>query len=132
MAFPRAARMPWLLPAASPRLSGLAMTRAQGARSRTASTLPSLEALSTTIASHDMTGGWSAIDARQSSKASREFQLTMTTEISGSALTAWRSARLVATSEDVARGSVARALALAVRVALPGPVPLAVSVRKVG
>src|SRR5207247_9973916 len=59
------------------------ISRAQGAESRTAAVLPSLEALSTTTASHGTDGGWCARECRQSTRASRAFQLTMTTETAG-------------------------------------------------
>src|SRR5437588_8651845 len=72
--------MPWLLARVNPALSAFLMTTADGKRASTASALPSLEALSTTMISTGMEPALSSTDAMQSSRKSRTFQLTMTTE----------------------------------------------------
>src|SRR5690242_7061927 len=70
--------MPLLLPPPMPRLS-CSMTRTAGKRSCTASTVPSVEPLSTTITSSPST------DARHCSIQGSAFQVTTTTVTSGTA-----------------------------------------------
>src|SRR5438876_6826804 len=77
------AAMPWLFAAASPRFSGLAMTRTHGAVCRMASTVPSVEPLSTTTASQGTDGGFVRRASRQSRTMSPEFQVTITTDKHG-------------------------------------------------
>src|SRR5947207_15765311 len=67
--------MPWLLPSASPWLAELTTVRTQGIAALTASTLPSVEALSTTTADQSPGGGRSWRDRRQPRRSSRELHV---------------------------------------------------------
>ena len=82
---PRASARPWLLAQPKPRLPVLATRVTPGNSARSISTLPSTEALSTTI-SCSCAGGrppCCSTDCRQSRSSSRTFQLTMTMLSSG-------------------------------------------------
>ena len=76
---PRLARIPTLLPRENPTLAPVSMRRAAGHR-RTASTLPSFDALSTTMISCGRDGGASRSDCRQRSRSGRALNDTMTIE----------------------------------------------------
>ena len=78
---PRERSRPWLFACASPRLVGLATTCAHGCRSRTASTVPSPDALSTTTTSSGDRGGAATRASRHSRTASRDRQVTSTSEM---------------------------------------------------
>ena len=75
---PDDARMPILLATANPALLPCATTLTIGQRRRTASTLPSLDALSTTMISCGMAGGFVVSDSRQRSRSARVLKLTIT------------------------------------------------------
>src|SRR3954447_19262212 len=110
---PRAARSPWLLPAARPRLRGFAITRTHRNSARTRSRLPSHEALSTRITSQGTDGGLSRSERKHSSKVSPPFQLTTTALITGASTCAVGSGcilcPLVRRGRDD-RGSIPRVL----------------------
>ena len=80
---PDDARMPVLLAAAKPALRPCATTLTAGQRRRTASTLPSVDALSTTTISCGMAGGLPVSDSRQRSRSGRVLKLTITIDSFG-------------------------------------------------
>ena len=68
---PLLARIPTLFAAANPVFDGCAISRTSGQPRRTAATLSSADALSTTMMSCGIAGGAAVSDARQRSRSAR-------------------------------------------------------------